>query len=284
MSKQLLERGEKVIATARNIDSIKPLKELGAATLQLDVTAGFDELKSKVEEAVSFYGRIDVFFANASFVHFAPVEEADVEKDIFRSMNTLTFGVTNILRSLMPHWRKQKSGFLLVNSSYTAFWSTVPGCGTYMAAKAALDRLVTTFAAEIADQDLNIRTLTVHPGHFRTNVTHPTKYDFDRPTTSYNGILEWGRGAVVQMYGNQPGDTGKACKVMIDLVKGEGDAKGKTLPPSLPLGTDAWETCVQETEAYLQRLKDWEHVIRSTDVVPGSSAWGEQMNLPDQSK
>lgn len=55
-------------------------------------------------------------------------------------MRTNTFGCTNMLRAIMPQWRKQKSGFLLVNSSYFSMWSTLPGIGAYAAAKAALDR------------------------------------------------------------------------------------------------------------------------------------------------
>ena len=65
---------------------------------------------------------------------------------------------------------------------------------------------------------------------------------------------------------------------MIDLVKGTGDVKGRELPSHMPLGTDAWEQCLKATEEYLQMMKDWESVIRSTDIVPGSSAWGAQVD------
>lgn len=75
--KQLLQRGDNVIATARKIDAIKDLEDLGAAVLELDVTASFVDLQQKVDEAVAFYGRIDVLFANAGFVLYAPVEEAE---------------------------------------------------------------------------------------------------------------------------------------------------------------------------------------------------------------
>lgn len=177
----------------------------------------------------------------------------------------------------MPHWRKQQSGFLLVNSSYTSWWSTTPGCGPYAASKAALDRLVLHFAKEIELQQLNIKTLVVHPGHFRTDVAKPSKYDFDRPTTHYAQLNEMSRETISSVHGQQPGDVKKACKVLIDLIKGEGDVEGRDLPATLPLGTDAWETCVQETEKYLKMLKDWESVIRSTDVVPGSSEWCAQV-------
>lgn len=76
------------------------------------------------------------------------------------------------------------------------------------------------------------------------------------------------------MYGKAPGDPRKGVKVCIDLVKGEGAVAGRELPPYLPLGTDAFEEVKAATEKCLKMLQDWEDVIRSTDIVPGSSAWG----------
>ena len=77
MTKQLLKSGDKVIATARKIDTIKPLEDLGAKILQLDVTASLGDLKARLDQAISFYGRIDVFFANAGIYHYSPVEDAE---------------------------------------------------------------------------------------------------------------------------------------------------------------------------------------------------------------
>lgn len=74
--KAVLNRGDKVIATARNLDRISTLKDLGAAVLQLDVTASQEELNTKAEEAVAIYGRVDVLVNNAGYVQFGSVEES----------------------------------------------------------------------------------------------------------------------------------------------------------------------------------------------------------------
>ena len=42
-----LSRGDKVIATARNASKLELLKEAGADTMQLDVTASLDDLLKK---------------------------------------------------------------------------------------------------------------------------------------------------------------------------------------------------------------------------------------------
>jgi len=58
--KAILQRNDKVIATARSIDKIQDLQQIGAAILQLDVTAGLESLQATMRKAVAIYGRIDV--------------------------------------------------------------------------------------------------------------------------------------------------------------------------------------------------------------------------------
>lgn len=75
LARAVLGRGDKVIATARQLDRLSSLKELGAATLQLDVTAPQEELNRKAEEAIAVYGRIDILVNNAGYVQFGTIEE-----------------------------------------------------------------------------------------------------------------------------------------------------------------------------------------------------------------
>jgi NAD(P)-dependent dehydrogenase (short-subunit alcohol dehydrogenase family) len=70
-----LGRGDKVIATARNASKLEPLKEAGADTMQLDVTASLDDLKSSAEKAHKLYGRIDVLVNNAGYAMEGTLEE-----------------------------------------------------------------------------------------------------------------------------------------------------------------------------------------------------------------
>lgn len=58
--KEALKRGDKVIATARDVSKLDHLKELGAATMQLDITVSQEELDAKAKEALSIYGGLDV--------------------------------------------------------------------------------------------------------------------------------------------------------------------------------------------------------------------------------
>ena len=62
-----LERGDKVIATARDrsFSKLEDLKQKGAAVLKLDVTSPLEELHKVAKAAVDIYGRIDVLVNNA---------------------------------------------------------------------------------------------------------------------------------------------------------------------------------------------------------------------------
>jgi NAD(P)-dependent dehydrogenase (short-subunit alcohol dehydrogenase family) len=74
--KQVIARGDKVIATARNVDRISHMRDIGAATLQLDVTAPQGELNRKADEAISIYGRVDILVNNAGYTQFGIFEES----------------------------------------------------------------------------------------------------------------------------------------------------------------------------------------------------------------
>lgn len=63
----------------------------------------------------------------------------------------------------------------------------------------------------------------------------------------------------------QPGDTHKAVKIIVDLVRKEGCAEGKTVPFRFPLGADCYNVIKEKCEETLRLLYDWGHVINSTD-------------------
>jgi NADP-dependent 3-hydroxy acid dehydrogenase YdfG len=62
---QILRRGDKAIATARNEATLKALADKGAATMQLDITASEDVLRLRAKEAIETFGHIDVVVHNA---------------------------------------------------------------------------------------------------------------------------------------------------------------------------------------------------------------------------
>ena len=68
--KSALARGDKVIATARDISKIQdlssePPESSQCRILQLDVTDDFSIIRTRAAEALSFWGRVDVLVNNA---------------------------------------------------------------------------------------------------------------------------------------------------------------------------------------------------------------------------
>ena len=74
--KTILKRGDRVIATTRGgVERLNHLRELGAATLQLDVCSPQAELESRVHDALAIYGGIDVLVNNAGYIEAGLLED-----------------------------------------------------------------------------------------------------------------------------------------------------------------------------------------------------------------
>ncbi|KAL1615428.1 hypothetical protein SLS56_011818 [Neofusicoccum ribis] len=260
---ELIRRGDKVIATARNVAKISTLKEAGAAVIQLDVTAPPDELEKKAQEALAIYGGLDVLVNNAGYSYFGTFEDAS-HQDWLAQFNSNLFGAINVTRSFLPHFRTKKAGTLVFIGSAAA-WVGLPTLSLYAASKHALTGAAESVAQEV--KPLGIRTMIVQPGFFRTALLHPnnstfaeTAFDDYKPLVA--PLYEQYRGA----HGKQTGDPEKGASCIVDVVKGEGLAEGKEPPATLVLGSDCVAVVRQKCEETLNSLKEWEELSSSTDV------------------
>lgn len=67
--------------------------------------------------------------------------------------------------------------------------------------------------------------------------------------------------------GKQPGDPLKGVEIMVDVVRGEGVAVGKSFPASLALGSDCYNVVKASAEGTLTRLDEWKEITKSTDFT-----------------
>ena len=65
--------------------------------------------------------------------------------------------------------------------------------------------------------------------------------------------------------GTQKGDPEKAMEAVVDVVKGEGKAKGRSWPLYLALGDDADEGIRQKSAKLLKHVDEWGDVIKSVN-------------------
>ena len=75
------------------------------------------------------------------------------------------------------------------------------------------------------------------------------------------------QGALTAYHGNQRGDPKKAAERMVDVLRSEGMAAGRTMPPRMPLGPDALAGVRAKCEATLKICDEWEGLISSTDFA-----------------
>jgi NAD(P)-dependent dehydrogenase (short-subunit alcohol dehydrogenase family) len=182
-----LQRGDKVAATARNLDSLAGLsKKYGNALLpiKLDVTnrqAAFEA----VQQAKDHFGRLDVIINNAGYGLFGTVEET-TEEEARNQMDANFFGLLWITQAALPILREQRSGHIIQVSSVLGV-VVLPILGVYNASKFAVEGLSETLAEEVKGFGINI-TL-VEPNGYATDWSGPSATQ-TKPMAEYQPVRD----------------------------------------------------------------------------------------------
>jgi NAD(P)-dependent dehydrogenase (short-subunit alcohol dehydrogenase family) len=162
-----LERGDRVAATARKVDSLADLSaKYGdrVVPLALDVTDRAAAFRA-VEQAHAKLGGLDVVVNNAGYGLFGMIEEV-TEAEARAQIETNVFGALWVTQAVAPILRAQRRGHVLQVSSIggiTAF----PGLGMYHASKWALEGMSQALAGELAA--FGVHVTLIEPGGFDTD-------------------------------------------------------------------------------------------------------------------
>jgi len=162
----LLQRGDKVIATARDLSTLDDLvAKYGSNVLPLkldvnDRAAGFEA----VAMAKEHFGSIDVLINNAGYGLFGAIEEM-TEKDARDQMETNFFGLLWLSQAVLPIMRKQGHGHIIQLSSVLGLISR-PVLGLYAASKFAVEGLSESLAAEV--KGFGVKVSIIEPAGFDT--------------------------------------------------------------------------------------------------------------------
>lgn len=162
-----LERGDKVAATARNLESLTDLREqYGDAVLpiQLDVTDRA-AVFAAVGQAHANFDRLDVVVNNAGYGLFGMIEEVS-EAEARAQMETNVFGALWVTQAALPYLRVQRSGHIIQVSSISGI-SAFINIGLYNASKWALEGFSQSLAQEVAP--FGIHVTLIEPGIFSTD-------------------------------------------------------------------------------------------------------------------
>jgi NAD(P)-dependent dehydrogenase (short-subunit alcohol dehydrogenase family) len=162
-----LERGDKVAATARNLESLSDLVDTygeNILPLQLDVTDREADFAA-VARAHDVFGSLDVVINNAGYGQFGLIEELS-EADVRNQLETNVFGAFWITQAALPFLREQGHGHIIQVSSIGGI-SAFPMIGAYHASKWALEGFSQALAAEVKPFGINV-TL-IEPAGFTTD-------------------------------------------------------------------------------------------------------------------
>jgi NAD(P)-dependent dehydrogenase (short-subunit alcohol dehydrogenase family) len=162
-----LARGDRVAATARNVETLSGLVERygeQVAAIKLDVTDRA-AVGAAIRETHSRFGHLDVVVNNAGYGLFGAIEEVS-EDEARGQIETNLFGPLWVTQAALPIMRSQGSGHIIQVSSIGGV-SAFPGVGMYHASKWGLEGFSQSLAAEVAP--FGIKVTIVEPGGYATD-------------------------------------------------------------------------------------------------------------------
>ena len=255
LAKHVLERGYRTVVTARNPDEVNDLAAMGEAlVLKLDVTDQ-GEIDAAIKAAESKFGRIDVLVNNAGIGYFAAVEESE-EDQIRRMFEINVFGLSRMMRAVLPGMRHRRQGSI-VNFSSIGGLVSFPATGYYHATKFAVEGLSEALWQEV--EPLGIKVMLVEPSGFRTDWAGRSANESKRQIDDYAATAGARRSQSRALSGKQPGDPVRAARAIVKAIESPNP------PHHLLLGNNAYEAATAKLEHLRREFSEWEAVSRSAD-------------------
>ncbi len=260
LAEAVLEKGHKLIATARNPAQLDDLvKRYGdnVRAVALDVTDAA-AARTAVKAATDAFGRLDVLVNNAGYGDVASFE--DMPDEVFRAqIETNFFGVVNVTKAALPVMRAQRSGHIIQVSSVGGRLTT-PGLSAYQSAKWAVGGFSGVLAKETAP--LGIKVTVLEPGGMRTDwagssmKAYPSNAAYDATVGAMAKFRE-------NFTGKENGDPKKVADAILHIATLDDP------PLRLLMGNDAVHLVEADDEARVASDKKWRDLSLSIDFEPG---------------
>ncbi|KZP71722.1 SDR family oxidoreductase [Enterobacter hormaechei] len=178
-AKALAKAGNTVYATMREITGNGAARAaevtqwakdnaVDVRVIELDVLSEASVARA-VEHVIADSGRLDVIIHNAGHMVFGPAEAFSPEQ-LAQQYDVNVLGTQRVNRAALPQLRKQGKGLLLWVGSSSTRGGTPPFLAPYFAAKAAMDALAVSYAAELSRW--GIETTIMVPGAFTKGTNH----------------------------------------------------------------------------------------------------------------
>ena len=169
-AKEFIAQGASVIITGRNPQTInEAVAFLGTNAHGIVSDASrMEDILLLNQRVAEYTPTIDILFANAGYGKFAPIDA--VSEEMFDELfDVLVKGTYFTIKELLP--LINPNGSVIMNTSVVTEYGSVFAT-VYSAAKAAVQSLIKTLAAELVVK--NIRVNGVSPGYTATNIFNNT--------------------------------------------------------------------------------------------------------------
>ena len=151
------QQGWNVVATMRSPEKSPELSDLpNVLCLPLDVTKA-DTINAAIDRAISEFGAIDVVVNNAGYALVGAFEACEMA-DIRDQFETNVFGLMEVTRAILPHFRLRQQG-VLVNVSSIGGRLTFPIYSPYHATKWAVDGFSESLQYELRQFNIKVKII-----------------------------------------------------------------------------------------------------------------------------
>ena len=257
LAHELLRRGDRVIATARDASKLDDLLTLypdTARTFKLDVTKAA-EIESVARIALTAFGHVDVLVNNAGYGINGAIEE--VSEDEFEPMfQTNIYGLIRTTRAFLPHFRQRRTGHIFNLSSIGGLIGSA-GWGFYNVTKFAVEGFSEALAAEM--KPLGVHVTVIEPGPFRTDFLGRSGKLAAKEFPEYKDTAGKARDYLRTQAGKQPGDPQKAVEAIIEV------ADSPNPPLHLILGKIALTRFRDKLAQWQKEIAAWEPITLAAD-------------------
>ena len=137
----------------------------GVTELALDVRS-HESVMEFVETALARSGRIDALVTNAAYGLSGALEETTID-EAQQVLDTNLFGAVRTVRAVLPNYRSQGAGRIVMISSGAGF-TAEPFAGWYTVSKFGVEGFAETLWHEV--RPFGVRVSLVQPGWCRTNI------------------------------------------------------------------------------------------------------------------
>jgi short-subunit dehydrogenase len=264
LTEEVLKRGERVIATARDVSQLSRLTQQypdRMQTLTLDVTNP-QEIISVAQSGIAAFGQVDVLVNNAGYGVNGAIEE--VAEDEFEPMfQTNIYGLIRVTRAFLPHLRQRRSGHIFNLSSIGGLIGSA-GWGFYNTTKFAVEGFSEALAEEM--KPLGVRVTVVEPGPFRTDFLGRSGKLARQELVDYAATAGKAREYLKTQSGKQPGDPKKVVEAIITA------ANSPKPPLHLILGRIALTRFRHKLSDWQQEIAAWENLTTDADFPESNSS------------